>query len=189
MPDAAERNKRCRDQQTDRTEQDREEDALYPVVARLMGAPAATATIARDHVEVGLLTDEEATVMFAAMEEAAGAAKAAAHSQSAGPSRKLTSHASRPGRPARLLVDSLGLEGRHGESDEPYSAAATARNTLRSGRFLKRLGLLRAWPVGVLSSALIRSIEAQGPARKRALPGIAPPNAVSTRPGFRVGRP
>jgi len=30
-----------------------EEAALYPVVARVMGAPAATATMSRDHVEVG----------------------------------------------------------------------------------------------------------------------------------------
>lgn len=35
-----------------------EERALYPVVARLMGAPEATATMSRDHVEVGRLTDE-----------------------------------------------------------------------------------------------------------------------------------
>jgi iron-sulfur cluster repair protein YtfE (RIC family) len=106
-----------------------EEAALYPVVARLMGAPNGTATMTRDHVEVGRLTDElgalraawddsaanriearrllyglyallrvhfakeeeiylpllderlsaeEAQAMFAAMEEAAGTAKAAA---------------------------------------------------------------------------------------------------------------
>jgi hemerythrin-like domain-containing protein len=106
-----------------------EEAALYPVVARLMGAPGATATMTRDHVEVGRLTEElaslrdnwkatvgdraearrllyglhallrvhfameeeiylpllderlssgEAQAMFASMEEAAGAAKAAA---------------------------------------------------------------------------------------------------------------
>jgi iron-sulfur cluster repair protein YtfE (RIC family) len=35
-----------------------EERALYPVVGRLMGAPAATATMSRDHVEVGRLTEE-----------------------------------------------------------------------------------------------------------------------------------
>jgi iron-sulfur cluster repair protein YtfE (RIC family) len=35
------------------------EDAwLYPAVARLMGAPQATATMRRDHVEVGRLTAE-----------------------------------------------------------------------------------------------------------------------------------
>jgi iron-sulfur cluster repair protein YtfE (RIC family) len=35
-----------------------EDEALYPVVARLMGAPEATATMRRDHVEVGRLTEE-----------------------------------------------------------------------------------------------------------------------------------
>jgi iron-sulfur cluster repair protein YtfE (RIC family) len=35
-----------------------EEHALYPVVGRLMGAPEATATMSRDHVEVGRLTEE-----------------------------------------------------------------------------------------------------------------------------------
>jgi len=35
-----------------------EEQALYPVVGRLMGAPEATATMSRDHVEVGRLTEE-----------------------------------------------------------------------------------------------------------------------------------
>jgi iron-sulfur cluster repair protein YtfE (RIC family) len=35
-----------------------EEGALYPVVARIMGAPQATATMSRDHVEVGRLTEE-----------------------------------------------------------------------------------------------------------------------------------
>ena len=35
-----------------------EERALYPVVGRLMGAPEATATMSRDHVEVGRLTEE-----------------------------------------------------------------------------------------------------------------------------------
>jgi iron-sulfur cluster repair protein YtfE (RIC family) len=35
-----------------------EERALYPVVGKLMGAPAATASMSRDHVEVGRLTDE-----------------------------------------------------------------------------------------------------------------------------------
>jgi iron-sulfur cluster repair protein YtfE (RIC family) len=37
----------------------RAEDAvLYPLVGKLMGAPEATATMRRDHVEVGRLTDE-----------------------------------------------------------------------------------------------------------------------------------
>ena len=35
-----------------------EERALYPVVGRLMGAPEATETMSRDHVEVGRLTQE-----------------------------------------------------------------------------------------------------------------------------------
>ena len=35
-----------------------EERALYPVVQQLMGAPEATATMRRDHVEVGRLTEE-----------------------------------------------------------------------------------------------------------------------------------
>jgi iron-sulfur cluster repair protein YtfE (RIC family) len=35
-----------------------EEAALYPVVAKAMGAPQATATMSRDHVEVGRLANE-----------------------------------------------------------------------------------------------------------------------------------
>jgi iron-sulfur cluster repair protein YtfE (RIC family) len=35
-----------------------EDQALYPVVARVMGAPEATATTRRDHVAVGQLTGE-----------------------------------------------------------------------------------------------------------------------------------
>lgn len=35
-----------------------EDCALYPAVARLVGAPEATATMRRDHVEVGRLTAE-----------------------------------------------------------------------------------------------------------------------------------
>ncbi len=35
-----------------------EDAALYPVVARLMGAPEATATMRRDHVEVGRMVEE-----------------------------------------------------------------------------------------------------------------------------------
>jgi iron-sulfur cluster repair protein YtfE (RIC family) len=35
-----------------------EERALYPVVGRVLGAPAATATMSRDHVEIGQLTEE-----------------------------------------------------------------------------------------------------------------------------------
>ena len=35
-----------------------EDRALYPVVDRVLGAPGATATMSRDHVEVGRLTEE-----------------------------------------------------------------------------------------------------------------------------------
>ena len=35
-----------------------EEAALYPAVAEAMGAPEATATMSRDHVEIGRLVDE-----------------------------------------------------------------------------------------------------------------------------------
>ena len=35
-----------------------EEAALYPVVGKVMGAPEATGTMRRDHVEVGRLIDE-----------------------------------------------------------------------------------------------------------------------------------
>lgn len=35
-----------------------EERALYPVVGSLMGAPEATATMSRDHIEIGRLTEE-----------------------------------------------------------------------------------------------------------------------------------
>ncbi len=35
-----------------------EEHALYPAVQKVMGAPEATRTMARDHVEIGRLTDE-----------------------------------------------------------------------------------------------------------------------------------
>ena len=35
-----------------------EDKALYPVVQKVMGASQATATMSRDHVEVGRLTDE-----------------------------------------------------------------------------------------------------------------------------------
>lgn len=35
-----------------------EERALYPAVARLMGAPEAIKTMSRDHIEVGHLTEE-----------------------------------------------------------------------------------------------------------------------------------
>ena len=35
-----------------------EEKALYPVVQKVMGSSQATATMSRDHVEVGALTEE-----------------------------------------------------------------------------------------------------------------------------------
>ncbi len=35
-----------------------EDQALYPVVGKVLGAPEATATMSRDHVEVGRLTEE-----------------------------------------------------------------------------------------------------------------------------------
>jgi len=39
-----------------------EEQALYPVVQKVMGAAQATATMSRDHVEVGALTQELAAL-------------------------------------------------------------------------------------------------------------------------------
>jgi iron-sulfur cluster repair protein YtfE (RIC family) len=39
-----------------------EDAALYPIVGNLMGAAQATATMSRDHVEVGRLTDELAAL-------------------------------------------------------------------------------------------------------------------------------
>lgn len=39
-----------------------EEWALYPTVGRLLGAPAATATMGRDHVEIGRLIEELASL-------------------------------------------------------------------------------------------------------------------------------
>ena len=42
-----------------------EEQALYPVVARVLGAPQATATMSRDHVEVERLTHELVSVRAA----------------------------------------------------------------------------------------------------------------------------
>ena len=39
-----------------------EDKALYPVVARILGGPKATATMSRDHVEVGRLTSELAAL-------------------------------------------------------------------------------------------------------------------------------
>jgi len=39
-----------------------EDQALYPVVAQVMGAPEATATMRRDHVEVGRLIEDLAAL-------------------------------------------------------------------------------------------------------------------------------
>lgn len=39
-----------------------EDEVLYPVVARIMGAPRATATMSRDHVAVVRLTEELETI-------------------------------------------------------------------------------------------------------------------------------
>ncbi len=39
-----------------------EDKALYPVVGKIMGAAQATATMSRDHVEVGRLTEELASL-------------------------------------------------------------------------------------------------------------------------------
>jgi iron-sulfur cluster repair protein YtfE (RIC family) len=41
-----------------------EDAALYPLVGKLMGAAQATATMSRDHVEVGRLTEELAAVQL-----------------------------------------------------------------------------------------------------------------------------
>ena len=44
-----------------------EDTALYPMVGKVMGAAQATATMSRDHVEVGRLTDELAVVRLEIM--------------------------------------------------------------------------------------------------------------------------
>lgn len=46
-----------------------EEQALYPVVARVLGAPEATATMSRDHVEIGTLVEELGTLRGALASE------------------------------------------------------------------------------------------------------------------------
>ena len=55
-----------------------EERALYPVVAAAMGAPQATATMSRDHVEVGRLTAELGALRATLRAAAPGAADAEA---------------------------------------------------------------------------------------------------------------
>jgi iron-sulfur cluster repair protein YtfE (RIC family) len=54
-----------------------EDQALYPVVAKVMGAPLSTATMRRDHVEVGRLTEE----LGALQAQLAGAALSDAHAK------------------------------------------------------------------------------------------------------------
>jgi len=46
-----------------------EELALYPVVQKAMGSPAATQTMTRDHVEIGLYVDELASFRAAWRED------------------------------------------------------------------------------------------------------------------------
>jgi hemerythrin-like domain-containing protein len=55
-----------------------EDRALYPVVGTVMGAPDATATMSRDHVEVGRLTDELASLRSALSGATLGEAQAKA---------------------------------------------------------------------------------------------------------------
>jgi hemerythrin-like domain-containing protein len=55
-----------------------EDRALYPVVGQVMGAPDATATMSRDHVEVGRLTDELASLRSALSRATLGEAQAKA---------------------------------------------------------------------------------------------------------------
>lgn len=45
---------------------------LYPLVGQIMGAPEATATMRRDHVEVGKLTDELVSLVAALDNEPLG---------------------------------------------------------------------------------------------------------------------
>lgn len=52
-----------------------EDRALYPVVGRAMGAVEATATMSRDHVEVGRLTDELASLRASVATGRAGEAE------------------------------------------------------------------------------------------------------------------
>jgi len=40
-----------------------EEKALYPIVAKVMGSPQATATMSRDHVEIGAMTRELGNIL------------------------------------------------------------------------------------------------------------------------------
>lgn len=47
-----------------------EEHALYPVVGKVMGTAAATATMSRDHIEIGRLTQELAALRSNLSDEA-----------------------------------------------------------------------------------------------------------------------
>ncbi|HEU5229774.1 MAG TPA: hemerythrin domain-containing protein [Ktedonobacteraceae bacterium] len=49
-----------------------EEQALYPVVGNLMGAPEATATMSHDHVEIGRLIEELGTLRLYLNKESLG---------------------------------------------------------------------------------------------------------------------
>jgi iron-sulfur cluster repair protein YtfE (RIC family) len=55
-----------------------EDRALYPTVGKVMGAPEATATMSRDHVEVGRLTDELASLRAQLSGQALGSSQAKA---------------------------------------------------------------------------------------------------------------
>jgi iron-sulfur cluster repair protein YtfE (RIC family) len=55
-----------------------EDQALYPVVGKVLGAPEATATMSRDHVEVGRLTEELRAVRADLVEAAISASQAKA---------------------------------------------------------------------------------------------------------------
>ncbi|HWC01826.1 MAG TPA: hemerythrin domain-containing protein [Methylomirabilota bacterium] len=55
-----------------------EEEALYPVVGRILGAPEATATMSRDHAEVGRLTGELASLRSELSQATLGEAQAEA---------------------------------------------------------------------------------------------------------------
>ncbi|HEX6288684.1 MAG TPA: hemerythrin domain-containing protein [Herpetosiphonaceae bacterium] len=55
-----------------------EDQALYPVVSAAMGAAQATATMSRDHIEVGRLTEELASIRSALAADEIGDAQAKA---------------------------------------------------------------------------------------------------------------
>lgn len=53
-----------------------EEQALYPVVARVLGAPEATATMSRDHVEIGRLVEQLGAVTSRLADDTVGPGEA-----------------------------------------------------------------------------------------------------------------